>query len=97
MCFSNYYHDYKYWYCNYRYFEDEHQTLTATSSEHLLKHTQPADDLSHERLNIIFFDPEYIAKHVPHDHKRIDRELETYPLRIKEGLTTLFLRKAGPL
>ncbi len=96
VCFSNYYHYYKYWYCSYRYFEDDQQTLTANSSEHLLKHTQPAEDFSHERLNIIFIDPDYISRPVPNDNKRIDRELETYPLRIKEGLTTLFLRKAQP-
>ena len=92
-CFSNYHHYYKYWYCTYRYFEDEAQTLTASSSEHLLKHTERVADKVHERLNIIFIDPSYISKPVPHDNKFIDRELDTYPIRIRQGISTLYLRE----
>ncbi len=92
-CFSNYHHYYQYWYCAFRYFEDATLTQAATSSEHLLKHTERVVGQVHERLNIIFIDPHYITRPVPHDHKRIDRELDTFPTQIRQGVTTLYLRK----
>lgn len=92
-CFSNYYHYYRYWYCSYRYFEDEEKVKTATGSEHLLKHTERIKHQVHQRLNIIFIDPDYIAKPVPYDHKQIDRELANFPIQLRQGITTLFLRK----
>lgn len=92
-CFSNYHHYYQYWYCSFRYFEDATLTKTGTSSEHMLKHTERVKGQIHERLNIIFIDPDYITRPVPYDNKQVDRELETYPIRIKQGTTTLYLRK----
>ena len=92
-CFSNYHHKYYYWYCTYRYFDDLATLKTTTSSEHLLKHTERAGHQVHERLNIIFIDPEYINEAVPHDHKLIDRELKNYPIHLQQGITTLYLRK----
>lgn len=92
-CFSNYHHYYHYWYCSFRYFEDAALTKTGTSSEHMLKHTERVKGQVHERLNIIFIDSEYITRPVPYDNKQVDRELETYPVRIKLGTTTLYLRK----
>jgi len=92
-CFSNYHHYYRYWYCSYRYFEDATLLKNETGSEHLLKHTERIKGQVHERLNIIFIDPHYIARPVPHDHKRVDRELETFPIQIRQGITTLYLRK----
>jgi hypothetical protein len=47
----------------------------------------------HERLNIIFIDPHYISRPVPHDHKLVDRELDNYPIALRQGITTLYLRK----
>ena len=93
-CFSNYHHKYYYWYCTYRYFDDLAAMKTTTTSEHLLKHTERAGHPVHERLNIIFIDPEYITQDVPHDHKIIDRELKTYPIQLRQGVTTLYLRKS---
>ncbi|GAB3220311.1 hypothetical protein [Spirosoma arcticum] len=93
-CFSNYYHYYRYWYCTYRYFDDLEKTKATTSSEHLLKHTERIKGQVHERLNIIFIDPHYISRPVPHDHKLIDRELDTFPIQLRQGITTLYLRKA---
>ena len=93
-CFSNYYHYYRYWYCTYRYFDDMAHTKATTSSEHMLKHTERIPGQVHQRLNIIFIDPQYISRPVPHDHKQIDRELDTFPVQIRQGITTLYLRKA---
>ena len=92
-CFSNYYHYYRYWYCTYRYFDDLEKTKATTSSEHLLKHTERIVGQVHQRLNIIFIDPHYISRPVPHDHKLIDRELDTFPIALRQGITTLYLRK----
>ncbi len=94
-CFSNYHHYYRYWYCSYRYFEDDTQTKADTNSEHLLKHTERIKGQVHERLNIIFIDPDFITRPVPHDHKLIDRELANFPVQIRQGVTTLYLRKRG--
>ncbi|MGM9508801.1 hypothetical protein ACS5NO_13785 [Larkinella sp. GY13] len=93
FCFSNYHHYYMYWYCSYRFFEDDAKTKLASSMEHLLKHTQRVAGQVHERLNIIFIDPYYITRPVPQDNKLIDRELETYPNQFKQGVTTLYVRK----
>ena len=92
VCFSNYHHYYKYWYCSYRYFDDLATMKTTTHSEHLLKHTERVAEQVHERLNIIFIDPVHICKPIPHDNKLIDLELDTYPIRLKMGVTTLYLR-----
>lgn len=92
-CFSNYHHYYQYWYCSFRYFEDAMLTKTGTSSEHMLKHTERVKGQIHERLNIIFIDPEYITRPVSYDNKQVDRELAHFPIRIKQGITTLYLRK----
>ncbi|GAB3898889.1 hypothetical protein GCM10028825_48360 [Spirosoma agri] len=94
-CFSNYAHNYYYWYCTYRYFDDLAAMTTTTSSEHLLKHTERPGHEVHQRLNIIFIDPDYISEAVPHDHKLIDRELKTFPIQLKQGTTTLYLRESG--
>ena len=97
FCVSNYDHYYRYWYCSFRYFEDEERTKTGTSNEHLLKHTQRTDERSkeqliNERLNIIFIDPIYITRPVAYDNKLIDRELETYTDKIRFGKATLYIR-----
>lgn len=92
-CFSNYHHYYQYWYCSFRYFEDATLTKTGTSSEHMLKHTERVKGQLHERLNVIFIDPNYITRPVPYDNKQVDRVLDTFPIRIKLGTTTLYLRK----
>jgi hypothetical protein len=47
----------------------------------------------HERLNIIVIDPLYISRPVPHDQKQIDRELDNFPIALRQGITTLYLRK----
>lgn len=92
-CLSNYHHYYKYWYCSYRFFEDEAKTQNASYIEHLLKHTQRVEGQVHQRLNVIFVDPYYITRPVPQDNKLIDRELETYPQRIRQGVITLYVKK----
>ncbi|RAJ93140.1 hypothetical protein LX87_04652 [Larkinella arboricola] len=92
FCFSNYHHYYMYWYCSFRFFEDDTNTQTASSMEHLLKHTERVEGKVHERLNIIFIDPQYITRPVPYDSKLIDRELATYPIQLKQGITTLYIR-----
>jgi len=96
-CFSNYHHKYYYWYCTYRYFDDLASLKTTTSSEHLLKHTERVGHPVHERLNIIFIDPDYINESVPHDQKVIDRELSTYTTKLRQGVTTLYLREKDKL
>ena len=93
LSFSNYHHYYRYWYCSFRYFEDDAHTQNATENEHLLKHTRRTEGWVSERLNIIFIDPHYITRPVPHDNKLIDRELETYPDRIQHERTALYIRK----
>ena len=93
-CFSNYHHYYRYWYCTFRYFEDKTETKAETDSAHLLKHTERIKGQVHERLNVIFIDPDHITRPIPYDNKRVDRELETYPIKIKQGITTLYLKKA---
>ena len=30
---------------------------------------------------------------VPHDHKQVDSELDNYPIALRQGITTLYLRK----
>lgn len=92
-CFSNYHHYYRYWYCSYRYFEDSAETKADSESVHLLKHTERIKGQVHERLNIIFIDNNYITRPVPYDNKLVDRELKTYPIQLKQGTTTLYLRK----
>lgn len=94
-CFSNYYHRYYYWYCTYRYFDDLASQKTSTSSEHLLKHTERPGHEVHQRINIIFVDMEHIKKPMANDHKQIDRELATFPIQLRQGITTLYLRKAN--
>jgi hypothetical protein len=42
---------------------------------------------------LIFIDPEYISRPVPHDHKLVDRELDNYPIAIRQGIATLYGRK----
>jgi hypothetical protein len=42
---------------------------------------------------IIFIDPHYISRTGPHDHKQVDRELDNFPISLKQGITTLYLRK----
>jgi hypothetical protein len=91
-CFSNYHHYYRYWYCTYRFFDDATLLTTSTVNEHLLKHTERVQGQVHERLNIIFVDPVYISRPVPHDNKRVDRELDTFPLQFRQGTVTLYLR-----
>ena len=91
-CFSNYHHHYQYWYCTYRYFEDAELTLTDSSNEHLLKHTERIKGQVNERLNVIFIDPHSITQHVPNDNKFVDRELAGYPIQIRQGITTLYLQ-----
>lgn len=93
FCLSNYHHYYHYWYCTFRYFEDEEKTQNSSDNEHLLKHTERVKGQVHERLNIIFIDPYYITRQVPYDNKLIDRELETYPHKFRNGITTLYVRK----
>ena len=58
-----------------------------------VKHTERIKGQVHERLNIIFIDPHYISRPVPHDHKLVDRELDNYPIALRQGITTLYLRK----
>lgn len=93
-CLSNYHHYYRYWYCTYRYFDDPQTMKTTTLSEHMLKHTERVADRVHQKLNIIFIDPEYIKEPVPYsnDNKLIDRELATFSHKIKCGITTLYLK-----
>ena len=64
-----------------------------TSMEHLLKNTERISGQIHEWLNIIFIDPHYITRPVPHDHKLVDRKLDNYPIHIRQGITTLYMRK----
>ncbi|RAI72931.1 hypothetical protein HMF3257_39200 [Spirosoma telluris] len=90
ICISNYHHYYRYWYCSFRFFEDEERTKTGTSNEHMLKYTESSDrrtkePVLNERLNIIFVDTKYITRPVSYDNKLIDQELETYPDRIVFG------------
>ena len=97
---SNFHHYYRYWYCNFRYFEDEEQTKTGSHNEHMLKHTesrsrQTGEPIMSERLNIIFIDPTYITQPVPYDNKQIDRELGTYPNKVKFGKATLYVKSVG--
>lgn len=96
-CISNYHHYYRYWYCSFRYFEDDERTLTGTTNEHMLKHTQRTDERSmvqlvNERINLIFVDTNYITKPIAYDNKLIDRELETYPSRIVYGKSALYIK-----
>ncbi len=91
-CLSNYHHYYHYWYCTFRYFSDPSQLLLDSDNEHLLKHTERIKNQVHERLNIIFIDPAYISRPVPYDNKLVDRELDTYPTQIRQGITTLYIR-----
>lgn len=94
FCTSNYEHYYRYWYCSFRFFEDTDQLKTGTSNEHLLKHTQRADEggTISERLNIIFIDTKYITRPVAYDNKLIDRELETYPDKVSFGKASIYIR-----
>lgn len=93
FCFSNYHHYYQYWYCTFRYFTDATLTKLDTDNEHLLKHTERVKGQVHQRLNIIFVDPQYITRPVPFDNKLVDRDLETYTSRIEQGKTALYIRK----
>ena len=92
-CFSNYHHQYHYWYCSYRYFEDAELTQTNSLNEHLLKHTERVKGQVHERLNVIFIDMDYISQVIPQDNKQVDRMLATFPIQIRQGVTTLYIRK----
>ena len=93
LSFSNYHHFYRYWYCSFRYFEDEAHTQNATQNEHLLKHTRRMEGRISQRLNIIFIDPHYMTRPVPYDNQLIDRELERFPHRIEQERTALYLKK----
>ena len=77
-----------YWYCTYRYFDNSDQTKTST--EHLLKHTEHIKGQVHKRL---WLDLHYISRPVPHDHKLVDRELDKFSIALRQGITTLYLRK----
>ena len=92
-CFSNYHHYYRYWYCAFRYFEDATLTKASSRDEHLLKHTERIKGQVHERINVIFIDPYYITRPVPNDNKFVDRELDTFPIQLRQGITTLYLRR----
>lgn len=98
FCISNYHHYYRYWYCSYRYFEDEGRTKTGTSNEHMLKHTERdnrrvnKETIISERLNIIFIDTKYITLPVPYDNKLISQELDTYSDRISFGKAELYVK-----
>ena len=67
--------------------------MTTTGSGHLLKDTERVKGQIHERLTIIFIDPHYSSRPVPHDHKQMDRELDQYPIALWLGITTLTLRR----
>lgn len=95
FCFSNYHHYYKYWYCSFRYFENEERTQTGTDNEHLLKHTERIKGKVNERINVIFIDQEYITRPVPYDNLVVDRELDTYPYRFPLGTMALYVKGAG--
>lgn len=98
FCISNYHHYYRYWYCSYRYFEDEERTKTGTSNEHMLKHTERdsrrvnKETIVSERLNIIFIDTKFITLPVPYDNKLISQELDTYSDRISFGKAELYMK-----
>lgn len=93
-CFSNYHHYYRYWYCAFRYFEDATLTKASSRDEHLLKHTERIKGQVHERLNVIFIGPYCITRPVPKDNKFVDCELDTFPVQLRQGITTfLYLRK----
>lgn len=93
FCTSNYEHYYRYWYCSFRFFEDEDQIKTGTANEHLLKHVPATDGQSTiERLNIIFIDCKFITRPVSYDNKLIDRELETYTEKVSYGKSSLYIR-----
>jgi hypothetical protein len=94
FCFSNYHHYYRYWYCTFRYFADATLTQLESDNEHLLKHTERVKNLVHQRLNIIFIDPHYISRPVPYDNRFVDRELANYPTQVRQGITTLYIRKS---
>lgn len=68
--------------------------LRNSRDEHLLKHTERIKGQVHERLNVIFIDPYYITRPVPNDNKFVDRELDTFPIQLRQGITTLYLRKS---
>lgn len=93
-CFSNYEHYYYYHYCSYRYFEDGDQTRTGSTNEHLLKYTERIEGRVHEKLNIIFVDTNTIGKRTAYDSKKIDRDLANYPIKIRQGITTLYARRS---
>ncbi len=94
FCISNYHQYYRYWYCSYRFFDDEDRTKTSTHNEHLLKHTQRTSAvMASERLNIVFVDMSQISRPVPYDNKLVDRELETYDIAIPFGLSALYAKK----
>ncbi len=97
FCISNYHHYYRYWYCSFRYFEDQEQTKTGTSNEHMLKYTESThrrtgEPVLNERLNIIFVDTKYITRPVAYDNKLIDQELDTYSDRISFGKGALYIK-----
>ncbi len=94
FCFSNYHHYYRYWYCTFRYFADATLTQLESDNEHLLKHTERVKSQVHQRLNIIFIDPHYISRPVPYDNRFVDRELANYPTQVRQGITTLYIRKS---
>ena len=86
----------KYWFKVWWFFLFPIATLviqTTTSSEHLLKHTERIRRQVHERLNIIFIDSQLVLPACVHDHKLVDRELDTFPISLRQGITTLYLRK----
>lgn len=97
FCTSNYEHYYRYWYCSFRYFEDQEEIKTGTANEHLLKHVQASDEKrseqpSIERLNVIFIESKFITRPVSYDNKLIDRELETYTEKVSYGKSSLYIR-----
>ena len=38
-----------------------------------------------------------ITRPLPNDNKFVDRELDTFPIQLRQGITTLYLRQTAPL
>ncbi|WP_345247254.1 hypothetical protein [Nibrella saemangeumensis] len=96
-CFSNFHHFYRYWYCSYRYFEEEKPEKLGSATEHLLKHSERVKGQVSQRLNIIFVDTEYIARAIPlsQDNKTIEKILATYNHRHAFGTVALYVKPSA--
>ncbi|MGM9512412.1 hypothetical protein ACS5NO_32065 [Larkinella sp. GY13] len=87
---SNYYKFYRYDYIAYNYLSFQG---VETASTHLIKHTtNRKNEVTIERTNVVFVDPEGLSTPTSHDNKQITKYLAEFPEQFEFPRFTLYVK-----